>query len=270
MAIGTRAILSTLCFFLALAYPASSEEPPSIAVLNFTSTVPTRIADQFPELLSNVLINSGKFSVLERSKLHAVMAEQNLGVSGLVDPNTAVTLGNLIGAQFLVVGNVNDFSSQEMRFSGYGVHNVTTIYRTNISVKILETKTGRALYSTVKSAEEKMMQGSGLRARDGSIEIKLSQAVAEKIREEVEQSKIFDVKAAPVEGIRRVRVDILSDPPRADVELDDVFYGNAGRQMELPAGLHRIRISLAGYEPWIKKVNIQPGLTIKPKLIKKK
>lgn len=244
-------------------------ELPSIAVMNFTSTRPTKIAEQFPELLSNVLVNSGRFSVLERSKLGKVMDEQSFGGSGFVDPKTAVAVGNLTGAQYLVVGNVNDFSSEQQRFQGYGISTVTTVYRTNISVKILETRSGRVVFSTIKDAEEKVVQASGLQIRDGGIESKLAQAAAGKILEDIEKSNLVKETAEKAAELSKAKVNILSNPPQADVEVDGIFYGNASGEMELPAGLHDVRISLPGHEEWRKKVNIQSGTTIKATLLKK-
>lgn len=59
-----------------------------------------------------------------------------------------------------------------------------------------------------------------------------------------------------------VDVDIQSDPANADVEVDGVFYGNAGGPLSLPQGLHNVRISLAGYSVWEKKVVISSGSRI--------
>jgi curli biogenesis system outer membrane secretion channel CsgG len=257
--------------FLSCANPLMASELPSIAVMNFTSTRPTKIAEQFPELLSNVLVNSGRFSVLERSKLNKVLEEQSLGGSGFVDPKTAVAFGNLTGSQYLVVGNVNDFSAEQQRFQGYGISTATTIYRTNISVKILETKSGRVVFSTIKDAQEKVMQATGVHIRDGSIESKLAQAAAGKIMEEIEKSNLVKESAGgPAAEISKVRVKVLSSPSHADVEVDGIFYGNAAGEIELPAGLHGVRISLAGHEEWRKKVNIQTGTTIKATLLRKR
>lgn len=256
--------------FLLYANPLMAGELPSIAVMNFSSTRPTKISEQFPELLSNVLVNSGRFSVLERSKLNKVLEEQSLGVSGLIDPKTAVAFGNLTGSQYLVVGNVNDFSAEQQRFQGYGISTATTIYRTNISVKILETKSGRVVFSTVKDAQEKVMQVTGVQIRDGSIESKLAQAVAGKILEEIEKSSLAkDTAGGPAAEIPKVRVKILSSPSHADVEVDGIFYGNAAGEIELPGGLHDVRISMAGHEEWRKKVNLQTGTTIKATLLRK-
>lgn len=244
-------------------------ELPSIAVMNFTSTRPTKITEQFPELLSNVLVNCGKFSVLERSKLGKVLDEQVFGQSGFVDPKAAVAVGNLIGAQYLVVGNVNDFSSEQQRFQGYGISTLTTVYRTNISIKILETRSGRVVFSTIKDAEEKVVQATGLHIRDGGIESKLSQAAAGKVLEDIEKSNFLKEPSEKAVEISKVRVNILSTPSQADVEVDGIFYGNADGEMELPAGLRDVRISLPGYGEWRKKVNIQSGTKIKATLLKK-
>lgn len=44
--------------------------------------------------------------VVERVKLQALVEEMDLGVSGLVDPDTAPRLGHLLGARFLVGGDI--------------------------------------------------------------------------------------------------------------------------------------------------------------------
>lgn len=47
--------------------------------------------------------------VVDRSTLKDLLAEQDLGASGRVDPNTAARLGRLVGAKFVVAGNFIDF-----------------------------------------------------------------------------------------------------------------------------------------------------------------
>jgi hypothetical protein len=66
-----------------------------------------------------------------------------------------------------------------------------------------------------------------------------------------------------------IPIKITSAPDHADVEVDGVFYGNAGSEVKLPSGLHLVRITLPGYEEWSKKVLVQDGLSISATLVKK-
>ena len=54
-------------------------------------------------MLSNELSSSGHFRVLERNKLGNVLEEQNLAASGRVRSGTGAKMGNVTGAQYLVL-----------------------------------------------------------------------------------------------------------------------------------------------------------------------
>ena len=58
------------------------------------------------EMLTTNLIKGGAFTVIERSQLEEVMKEQKLGLSGALDSKTAASVGKLMGAKLLVLGNV--------------------------------------------------------------------------------------------------------------------------------------------------------------------
>ena len=59
----------------------------------------------FADILQGNLSAIKDVRLVEREKLHAVLAEQKLSLSGLADPATAIKVGKLLGAQRLVVGS---------------------------------------------------------------------------------------------------------------------------------------------------------------------
>jgi curli biogenesis system outer membrane secretion channel CsgG len=69
-------------------------------------------------MLANELAAIGAFTVVERSNLEAVMAEQDLGASGRVSPDTAAQIGELVGAEYIVLGTVTDYSEETARTGG--------------------------------------------------------------------------------------------------------------------------------------------------------
>lgn len=69
-----------------------------------------------------------------------------------------------------------------------------------------------------------------------------------------------------MESSRKVKIRIDSTPQGADVEIDGMFYGNTPLEFSFSEGVHEVRISLAGYEAWSKRVNIYEGLSINPVL----
>lgn len=61
------------------------------------------------DMLVTALFNTNRFIVLEREKLQAVIAEQDLGATGRIRQDTAAPIGELEGAQLLVVAAVTGF-----------------------------------------------------------------------------------------------------------------------------------------------------------------
>lgn len=61
------------------------------------------------DMLTNALFQSNRYIVLEREKLEAVIAEQNLGASGRVKKETAAAIGEIEGAELLVTAAITGF-----------------------------------------------------------------------------------------------------------------------------------------------------------------
>ena len=58
------------------------------------------------------LVKSGKFRVIDREQLAALMAEKNLSLAGDVDPKTAIKAGKLLGVQYFLTGAVTEYGAQ--------------------------------------------------------------------------------------------------------------------------------------------------------------
>jgi curli biogenesis system outer membrane secretion channel CsgG len=61
------------------------------------------------DMLVTSLFNTNRFIVLEREKLQAVITEQDMGASGRFRKDTAAPIGELEGAQLLVIAAVTGF-----------------------------------------------------------------------------------------------------------------------------------------------------------------
>lgn len=84
----------------------------------------THISSALQELMTTALMEKGigKIRLMERKQLEAILAEQKLGASGLVDDTTAVQMGKLIGVKYMVVGKVTRFAYKKSGFgTGWGV-----------------------------------------------------------------------------------------------------------------------------------------------------
>ena len=109
----------TACALLSLtaaprgAYAAAG---PAVAVLNFSTVGLTgnwwgnfEPGVAISDLLTDQLVNGGKFNVVDRTHIDATMSEHKLTTEGETSPATAVQTGRLIGAKYLITGNVLQF-----------------------------------------------------------------------------------------------------------------------------------------------------------------
>jgi len=103
--------LSLICASFAAAAPSGDERHLAVAVLDFESENPQikATAKQVTELLTTMLSTHPHLVLVERQRLNEVLSEIEFGISGTVRPDTAATIGRLIGAKALVTGRV--FSS---------------------------------------------------------------------------------------------------------------------------------------------------------------
>jgi len=167
-----RAYLSVFCALAALcvivvAPVAAQGNRPTIAILNFDyGTIQhwwpgnEDIGAGVSDLLVDELVNDGSFRVIERKRLDAIMAEQNLAQSDRTDPSakTVAQIGKLLGARYIVTGSITKFGTENSNKSvgaggwgsKYGVGNVgTSKGKANVAIatRIIDTTTGEILAS---------------------------------------------------------------------------------------------------------------------------
>ena len=90
---------------------------PRVAVIPFANqSATTSIAisdgllDDAREVVEVDLQNTGMFQMLDRMEVEKLIAEHQFDRSGLVDVSTAAKLGKFLGAEYLLLGTVNDVS----------------------------------------------------------------------------------------------------------------------------------------------------------------
>lgn len=99
-------------------------------------------------MLANELAGTGKFKVVERSKLDAVLDEQDLADSGRISKKTGAQIGKLTGAQYLVVATVSAFDTQSrgtgggVSFRGISVGGKKEDAYIAIDLRVIDTTTG--------------------------------------------------------------------------------------------------------------------------------
>jgi len=63
--------------------------------------------------LTEYLVQTNRFTVLEREKFDKILQEQGLSMTGVIDQNSAVEIGKLLGVDALIFGNVTAYKCED-------------------------------------------------------------------------------------------------------------------------------------------------------------
>lgn len=104
----TKRLLTTL--FVAI-LAAAALAGPTIAVVDFEAVGCAEVlARGAAELFRAGLAEHAELDLVERARLADVMSEQALALSGVVDAETAVEVGELLGADYVLVGSLTQLA----------------------------------------------------------------------------------------------------------------------------------------------------------------
>ena len=132
---------------------------PRVAVLDLEYKARTAhgdwlIGEGVADMLTTSLVKSGKFDVMERKKINALLAEQKLGMSGLTTPESAAKAGKILGVEYIITGSVNEFGQKNESAKAFGltVNNLTA--RVAMDIRIIQVETSRISISEKGIGEE--------------------------------------------------------------------------------------------------------------------
>jgi curli biogenesis system outer membrane secretion channel CsgG len=126
------------------------------------------------DMLTNALFQSNRYIVLEREKLEAVLAEQNLGASGRVKKDTAAAIGELEGAELMVTAAITGFDPGAsggggglggLIPGGQMLGAVTGSFQkahVAMDLRVIDTRTARVLAATSVEGSATAFGGGGL------------------------------------------------------------------------------------------------------------
>jgi TolB-like protein len=102
------------------------------AVLSISCTDQT-LAENVVDDIEMNLVESGKFTVVDRRRLDDIRRERNFQLSGDVGDDSAVSIGSMMGANVVIVGSIT-----------------TTASGGRITIKALDVKTGEVIVMVIK------------------------------------------------------------------------------------------------------------------------
>lgn len=128
-----------------------------IAIINFEdrSGYGHNIGRGVADMLVTSMVESDKFIVIERAELDEILKEQGLGQTGLVTPQSAAKVGQLLGLQRIITGSITEFGSKKSKvgggIGGFNLGVSTTTARVVVDLRIINVNTGEIVMA--KSAE---------------------------------------------------------------------------------------------------------------------
>jgi curli biogenesis system outer membrane secretion channel CsgG len=123
------------------------------------------------DMLVNALFQSNRYIVLEREKLEAVLAEQNLGASGRVKKETAAAIGEIEGAELMVTAAITGFDPGASggegslgNILGGNLGAITGGFKkahVAMDLRVIDTRTARVLAATSVQGSATAFSGGG-------------------------------------------------------------------------------------------------------------
>jgi TolB-like protein len=112
----------------------ASNQKPIITVLDFTS-MSNELSTYLIKELSFALSSSTRFVVVDRQRLATIRKEQDFQHSGAVRDDTAVSIGKMLGAQYVITGELQDMK-EFYRFQVMALNVETSAVTALISIDI--------------------------------------------------------------------------------------------------------------------------------------
>lgn len=161
-----------------------------VGVVNFQNKTPSRvlgIGEAAADILGTILQKTDRFIVIPQQDLDSILAHQKMGATGIINPDTAARMGEVMGLNAIVTGAVTAYSEAEEGSDFIVGKSKKQIARVTVDYRIVDTTTGVQLMAdsgagiyekkvtTVLGAGGKASYDSDL--RDGALRDALNKAM---------------------------------------------------------------------------------------------
>jgi curli biogenesis system outer membrane secretion channel CsgG len=161
----TKIFFTILLMFIA---GSALADKPSMGVTEFRNETSAGwwsggVGAELAGMLTNELAGTGKFKMVEREKLDAVLDEQDLADSGRIAKKTGAKIGKLTGAQYLVVATLSAFEENVkgggggVSFRGISVGGKKEEAYLAVDLRVIDTTTGEVEFT--RSVEARASSG---------------------------------------------------------------------------------------------------------------
>jgi curli biogenesis system outer membrane secretion channel CsgG len=227
--------------------------PMKLAILDFQNTSgydgAWHIGGGISDMLATALFKSNKFDVIEREKIGLILKEQKFQQTDMVDANSAVEIGKLLGANVIVTGNVTEFGTKRSgldfsRFAPQGLRGLsvkTQTVRVALDARLIDVETGKLLAAEEADASNSSsnvgigVENTGIGfGTQGFDETSAGKATREAVNKMVQKivASLYSAQVASVDGTEV----IINIGKKDGVKIGDMFeVKSMGKQIIDPA-----------------------------------
>tara|TARA_R110000868_G_scaffold8205_3_gene42510 strand:- start:105687 stop:106727 length:1041 start_codon:yes stop_codon:yes gene_type:complete len=151
--------------------------------------------------ITNYLVQSHKFNVVERNKVQQVADELNFNDSQYVSPQNAVKIGHMLGADYLVMGSIENIDVRHEKDSNPYMQDGELMYHgaLAINVQVVDTKSGQIVASYPVQVQKKLYPHSDKIMNKSLFLNQLKDKAAQQATNDILQA-IFPLQIMQVQG----------------------------------------------------------------------
>ena len=187
-------LVITAVLLLVLTALIMAQPKPRVAVMPFQEEfdrnwwVSGKMGEKASSMFAQAMWDTKKFHLLERKEIQTILKEHNLSASGAVTVETAVKLGKLLGADYMVLGAVIEFGWDKYggRIGRFNVGGTVYNYNSTINVRIVNVETAEIVFMGSGSGSHRT-GGVGIEGYSASAESSYDSVAGETFKPAVEK-----------------------------------------------------------------------------------
>jgi hypothetical protein len=245
------------------------------------------------DLLSSQIAGKGYSVISPDVVTRALSGQPNTLDSALNDNTSALRLAQNLGADFILIPAITTYGTEKKAYAGDGIVTLNVTHTLRVSYKIAEAGAGGEIKGGIVFATKTIRQSGNLVVEDTDIINGLLEDAAGQLADAIAQDAAslptmvakdkmvnFNIACAMTDpqqqpilvsalGISANHTVIMTNPPVAvqpldvTVELDGVALGSAPGAFQAYPGLHKLRLSREGFDPWERTINVYDGQTLR-------
>lgn len=186
------------------------------------ANAPSELFQTLRSRITDNIINTRKFDVVERQRLASVLSERKLADAGMTTEETAPDAGKLTAAGFILYGSVLSLGLDKSSSDIVGVAASKDTVKVEIQLRIANAESGKALSSKtiIATKSQSRMAGDGQRI-SGNVQ---EQAIQDAIREA--SKKVTDALmdlAYPAKIVKLNSEDLLVNLTKEQTEIGAIY-----------------------------------------------